>query len=78
MTHKTHDYTHQTWGHAVTVISLNGLRARVLGFGYGVNKDDYLLLPNGAGSTRYQIEGIEWKNPSDCWAADIVFSPRRP
>ena len=78
MTPSTHDYTRPTWGHAVEVISINGHEARVIGFGRGVHAGDYLLLPNGLGSTRYRIDSLEHKRPADCWAASISFAPREP
>lgn len=72
----THDYTSPTWGHAVNVIAVDGEHARVLGFGVGVVSGDFLLLPNGARSTRYRIETLERKRPADCWAASLKFMPR--
>lgn len=73
---KTHDYTSPTWGHAVYVISVDGDQARVIGFGHGVSKGDMLLLPNGAGTTRYRVKTVRYGRPSDCWTADAEFSPR--
>jgi len=35
-----------------------GQRLRVTGFGHGVSKDDYLILPNGAETSRYGVENI--------------------
>lgn len=77
---KTHDYTQQMWGHAVTITEVKdgGKQARCYGFGHGVSKGDYILLANGSYSTRYQVETIEHKSdPSDMWFADLVFAPRQ-
>lgn len=75
----THDYSKPTWGHAVTVTSVDESHdtAKVIGFGHGVKTGDYLILPGGAGrTTRYRITKWEQKRPADCWAADIEFAPR--
>ena len=75
---KTHDYTLPVWGHAVEVISIKGEDASVVGFGHDVKPGDLLLLPNGAHTTQYQVETIEYKRPADCWTANIKFKPRGP
>lgn len=72
----THDYSRPTWGHAVEVIAVEGQSARVIGFGFDVGQGDLLLLPNGAGTTRYSVESIQYKRPADCWVAGIKFMPR--
>jgi hypothetical protein len=49
----------------------------VHGWGLGVRKGDYLLLPNGPVSTRYQVETIRYTpDPPDMWFAELRFAPR--
>lgn len=74
----THDYTSLGWGHNITFMSIrpDGMRARVISHGNGVRQGDFLILVNGAGTTRYRVANWEQKRPSDCWAADIEFAPR--
>lgn len=74
----THDYTQLGWGHNITFMSIrpDGMLARVIGHGHGVREGDFLILANGASTTRYRVASWEQKRPSDCWAADIEFAPR--
>lgn len=75
----THDYSKPRWGRAVEVLSIEdgGQWLRVAGFGRAVGVEDFLILPNRDGTTRYQVAAIEYKNnPPDMWFADLVFRPR--
>lgn len=76
----THDYTSRRWGHAVDVLRIigGGQRLRVSGYGHGVNRGDFLLLPNEGASTRYSVLKIEYmRDPKDMWFADLEFAPRQ-
>lgn len=75
----THDYTRRTWGHDYTTIDVidGGMRLRMAGWGYGIKAGDYLIIPNGSGTTRYRMESIDYRlDPPDMWFADAVFAPR--
>lgn len=78
---KTHDYSVPGWGHAVSVLSVekDGQEIRVSGFGHGVTRGDYLILPDGeGGTTRYRVMRIRRMiDPADMWFADLTFSPRQ-
>ena len=73
----THDYTQGDWGRNLAFTHVgNGQIGRVSGWGYGVEKGDYLLIPNGAQSARYQVLKIEYKgDPFNEFFADVVFAP---
>lgn len=76
---QTHDYTKRTWGHDYTTLSVidGGKRLRLSGWGRGIEAGDYLLLQNDGGSTRYQVESIEYRmDPPDMWFAEVRFAPR--
>ena len=76
---KTHDYSIKTWGRSYEILSLKdkGKEVRLAGWGTGIKPKDFILLRNGADSTRYQITTIEYQNdPVDMWFADATFSPR--
>jgi hypothetical protein len=77
---QTHDYTKRTWGHdySTTDVIDGGMRLRLAGWGLGINAGDYLILPNGSGTTRYQVDRVNYcMDPSDMWFADAVFAPRQ-
>lgn len=74
-----HDYTNQSWGHAISVWNSNdnGIHVTALGHGRGLKKKDYIILANGNSTTRYQIKSIEYYfNPPDMWKAQLKFAPR--
>ncbi len=76
---KTHDYTRRTFGHdfAITKIFEGGMRVSMMGWGRGISKGDFMILPDGHGTTRYQIASIRYyDNPSDMWRATAEFAPR--
>jgi hypothetical protein len=53
----THDYTRRSWGHDYTFTPADGgMRGRAVGWGKGIAAGDFMLLVNGPGSTRYQVE----------------------
>jgi len=74
----THDYTKRYWGHDYTFDPIDdGKKARMMGWGRGIKKGDYLIFQNGKGTTRYQVKKIEYKrDPNDMWFADVEFAPR--
>jgi hypothetical protein len=78
-TEQTHDYTHRFWGHDYTFDpGRGGLEAKMMGWGMGIERGDFLVLahPQG-GTTRYRVNRIEYYNdPPDMWRADVVFAPR--
>ena len=76
---QTHDYTRRIWGHDYSTVSAidGGQKLRLAGWGRGIVAGDYLLLPNGSDTTRYQVAGIDYRSdPPDMWFADAVFAPR--
>jgi hypothetical protein len=78
---QTHNYTKPRWGHSVEILKISncGFELRVVGYGRGVGKDDFLLLSNEGSSTRYKVLKIEHKgNGTEQWFADLEFAPRAP
>lgn len=76
---QTHDFTRRYWGHDYVIYKVidGGMQLQASGWGYGIKQGDYLLLPNGADSTRYQVVEINYKrNPKDQWFATLAFVPR--
>lgn len=77
---KEHDYTRRYWGHNVELLKKldeSGHEWRAMGFGSDVHAQDFLILKNGEGTTRYQIVTIEhMRDPEDQWFARIKFAPR--
>ena len=75
----THDYTNTGWGHDFTVLNIedNGLSISLAGWGMGLSDNDFIIIKNGAGTTRYRLDSVEYKsNPSDMWFASASFAPR--
>lgn len=75
----THDYTTRYWGHDYTIINYidDGQFLSVMGWGRGIKKDDFLILRNGNGGTRYKVNRINYKaDPKDMWDAYLSFAPR--
>ena len=75
---QVHDYSIRGWGHDYVFRPQdNGLKAHMMGWGYGLKPNDYLILQNKGATTRYQIKNVEYySDPADMWPADVVFSPR--
>lgn len=76
---QAHDYTRRRWGHnyEITKIIDGGMTLKISGWGRGISKGDFIILPNGAETTRYQIASIEYHmNPTDMWNATATFAPR--
>lgn len=72
-----HDYTVRGWGHEVIITQVRGMIIDAVGWGSGVREGDYLLIPNGDGTTRYQVETITYyPDPSDMWQAELLYAPR--
>lgn len=77
----THDYSVTSWGHNCDILSINdnGMSLRIAGWGKGLSDDDYLIIKNGSGTTRYKIDKVRYEtNPSDMWFAEATFAPRQP
>lgn len=75
----THDYTQRYWGHdfAITDVKNGGQQLKLCGWGPYLEKGDFILLPNGADSTRYKLLSVRYEsNPPDMWWADAEFAPR--
>ena len=76
---KTHDYTRRSWGHNFTITEIfnGGMWLDMMGWGHGLSKGDFIILPNGNETTQYLIKDIEYKsNPPDMWRAKVEFAPR--
>lgn len=76
---KTHDYTLRQWGHNFTITQVfdGGLKISMSGWKSGISEGDFLILPNGAETTRYRVTSIEYyNNPPDMWKATAEFAPR--
>ena len=76
---KTHDYTNRKWGHDYIFRPINGgMGGSMDGWGFGICRKDFLLLQNGAKSTRYRVDSISYySDPPDMWSAEVSFAPRR-
>lgn len=80
---KTHDYTshNRRWGHDIYFTPKNkGMELDAGGWGYGINKGDFILLTNRKDNsiTRYQVDSIKYEgNPSDMWRGVLKFAPRQ-
>jgi hypothetical protein len=77
---QTHDYTRRTWGHdySTTEVLDGGMRLRMAGWGFGIEAGDFLILPNGNGTTRYRVDSIDYRmDPRDMWFAEASFAPRQ-
>jgi hypothetical protein len=75
----THDYSIREWGHDCSVIRTEdeGLQLRLTGWGRGISADDYIIIKNGDGTTRYKIDNIKYeRDPADMWFAEASFAPR--
>lgn len=77
----THDYySHRGWGHDYFIdhVEDGGIRLRGGGWGSGIEEGDFLLLRNGAASTRYRVSRIQYmSDPPDMWFATLDFAPRK-
>jgi hypothetical protein len=75
----THDYTLRYWGHdyVITEVINGGKTLKMMGWGGGLKKGHWLILPNNGDTTRYRISKIEYMNdPRDMWSAIVRFDPR--
>lgn len=82
MVSDTHDYTNarRGFGHDITYHPLDekGIRLKATGWGHGLKVGHFILLSNRAGSTRYQVESINYfTDPADMWGVVLVFAPRQ-
>lgn len=74
---ETHDFTKRVWGHDVSLDVLPDSKLKLVGWKKGIKLNDYVILPNGQNTTRYQISKIEYfADPSDMFRAIAEFAPR--
>ena len=76
----THDYTKREWGHDYFIDHVldGGIRLRGGGWGSGIEEGDYLLMRNGAATTRYRVAEVKYmRDPPDMWFATLDFAPRK-
>lgn len=78
---QTHDYGpgRRYWGHDYAFTPQKDYQiGRAMGWGYGLRKDDFILLDDHHGGRgRYKIEKIEYLgDPADMWSANLIFCPR--
>lgn len=75
---RTHNYTRRGRGHDFVFRPIgDGIKANISGWGFGLKVGDYLILPNGCTTTRYQIDEVKYYNdPADMWNAKVTFAPR--
>ena len=73
-----HDYTKRYWGHDFIFDPIDdGQQAHMMGWGCGIEVGHFLIIPNGAETTRYRVDQIEYFNdPPDMWTASVSFAPR--
>lgn len=80
MNAKTHDLTPKVWGrdYAITQILQGGLRVYMTVWCPDeIVVGDYLLIRNGAHSTRYQVERVvRPHDPGDQYFIQAQFTPR--
>jgi MioC protein len=76
---RTHDYTKRGPGHDYTLDPIDGgKRISISGWGHGIRNGDYIILPNGEGTTRYRfIEISYYADPRDMWHGRAAFAPRK-
>lgn len=70
---RTHDYTQLVSGIDYVFEPIDGeLKGYMTGQGKGIKLGDYILLPDGSGFSRYQIEEIDYYcNPPDMWIGSL-------
>lgn len=76
---KTHDYTQRGWGHDFYIDEIinKGKKIGMGGWGHGIRKGDFLILPNQGTTTRYRVAKVEYHMaPSDMWRISAVHAPR--
>jgi hypothetical protein len=63
--------------YSVTKVYNGGTSIQLVGWKWGVSKDDYLILNCKGRTTRYQVTEVKYfKAPYNMFAAVAVFSPR--
>lgn len=75
---RIHNYTKRCWGHDFTLTPhADPVTADITGWGHGLRKHDFLLIPRQAGGTCiYKIETLRWaNNVDDMWFATCRFVP---
>ena len=78
----THDYARlRCWGHDFTIRAVKKGGKRIEGSLWTqtpLRVGDYLILPNGAESTRYKVTHVEWvSSVGDMYHYEAKFDPRR-
>lgn len=76
----THNYAMRYFGHDYVFEPIDGgQKGRIMGWGEGISKDDFIILVgvNPSETTRYQFTRIRYySDPPDMWEGDVVFAPR--
>lgn len=67
----THNYLASKWRNSyIFEVLEQGVRGYITAQGRGVQLGDYLILPYGSTSAKYQVEEITYySNPPDMWIA---------
>lgn len=77
---RTFDLSKRAWSNNYDVMQIvnNGERLHLCVWTVeNLKVGDYLILKNGAGTTRYQIENVQrMSDPPDQSFVDVVFAPR--
>jgi hypothetical protein len=77
---RTLDYTRRYWGHdfALTPSKEGKILEGHVWSDVGIRQGDYVILPNGDRTTRYQVETARWcGDPDDMWRVKLKFAPRK-
>jgi MioC protein len=79
-TRKIRDYTGYEPGRDYLFESIDGgAGGYMTGQGKGIERGDYLILPDGSGTSRYRVDEIDYySNPSDMWIALLKPVPTEP
>lgn len=75
---RVHDYTRRGWGRDYVLDpGADPVSARVQGWGYGLRRGDFLVLPHSAGGVAvYRLEDVGYRlEPADVWVGRASFVP---
>ncbi len=73
---KLHDYTKRFWGHDYTWMPNDdgGVTGTAMGWGYGLETDDYTLLAASGNGASYKIVEVRYYgDPADMWQAKLRY-----
>jgi hypothetical protein len=63
--------------YSVTTVYGGGKSIQLIGWKYGISKDDYLILNWKDKTTRYQVTEIKYsRHPFNMFTATAIFAPR--